>query len=120
MEKQEKFKKRKERRRKILKSRSERPRLVVFRSNKHIYAQIIDDKKGETRVSAWDGEVDKVKSPKSKVKNRIEMAGLVGEKLAEKAKKVKIKEVVFDRGGYKYHGQVKALAEGARKGGLDF
>lgn len=80
-----------------------RPRLSVFRSNKAIYAQIIDDNKGETLVAAF-GQV----------------AGLVGETLAKKALVKKIKEVVFDRGRYQYHGQVKALAEGARKGGLKF
>lgn len=114
IKKQEKFKKRRESKRKILKSKSQRSRLVVFRSNKHVYAQIIDDTKGETRTSAWDGEIAGSK------KNKKELAGLVGERLAEKAKKLKIKEVVFDRGGYKYHGQVKALAEGARKAGLKF
>ncbi len=91
-----------------------RPRLVVFRSNKHIEAQIIDDTKGNTLVSA--------SSVQLKLKNggNIEAAAKVGEALAEKAKKAGISEVVFDRGGYQYHGRVAALADGARKGGLVF
>ncbi len=91
-----------------------RPRLVVFRSNKHIEAQIIDDTKGNTLVSA--------SSVQLKLKNggNIEAATKVGEALAEKAKKAGISEVVFDRGGYQYHGRVAALADGARKGGLVF
>lgn len=114
-----KSQRRKKRRRLILKSKSQRKRLSVFRSNQHIYAQIIDDSRGKTLVAAWDGEI-KGRSKKEKGKSRMEIAGLVGEKIAEKAKKKKIKEVVFDKGGYKYHGKIKALAEGARKGGLKF
>lgn len=89
-----------------------RPRLSVFRSGKHIYAQLIDDEKGETLVSASDlGLREGVK---------MEKALAVGEELARRALKLKIKKVVFDRGGYSYHGRVKAVAEGARKGGLKF
>ena len=94
---------------------SEVPRLCVFRSNTNIYAQIIDDEKGITLVSASSLDKD------LKIKNlNVEAAALVGESLAKKAKKAKIKCVVFDRGGYKYHGRVKALAEAARENGLEF
>jgi len=92
------------------------PRLSVFRSNKHIYAQLIDDQKGKTLLSVSDNK------PKSKIKesSNINSALGVGEILAKKAIEKKIKKIVFDRGGYKYHGRVKAIAEGARKGGLKF
>jgi len=92
---------------------SERPRLSVFRSNKAIYAQIIDDNKGVTLVSASSAKIaDKA--------TKVEIAGLVGKMIAEKAKAAGIEQVVFDRGGYLYHGRVKSLAEGAREGGLVF
>lgn len=95
-----------------------RPRLVVFRSLNHIYAQIIDDLSGKTLVSVSS------LSPKLKERNKkggnIKAAYTVGELLAQEARKKKIDSIVFDRGGYKYHGRVKALAEGARKGGLKF
>lgn len=94
------------------------PRLSIFRSNKHIYAQIIDDQKGKTLVSISDKKFKKNITKKELTKNLV--AKLVGEKLADKAKKEKIKKVCFDRGAYKYHGRVKALAEAARKGGLIF
>jgi large subunit ribosomal protein L18 len=90
-----------------IKGTAERPRLSVFRSHKHIYAQLIDDVVGET-LAAASGE------------GNISAASKVGEELAEKALELGIKEVVFDRGGYKYHGRVKALAEAAREGGLEF
>ena len=89
------------------------PRLCVFRSNSAIYAQIIDDTKGITLVSSSSLEL-KIKN------NNLEAAAAVGKDIAEKAKKAKIKTVVFDRGGYIYHGRVKALAEAAREGGLEF
>lgn len=95
---------------------SKRARLSVFRSNKHIYAQIVDDQKRKTLVAASDQQL---KKGKQKTTN-LEVAGQVGELLAQKAKKHKISQVYFDRGGYKYHGRVKALAEGAKKGGLKF
>jgi large subunit ribosomal protein L18 len=95
---------------------SERPRLAVFRSLNHIYAQIIDDTAGHTLVAATDLEAD-VRS-KRNGKKKSEVASLVGEALARKAKEKGIAAVVFDRGGFKYHGRVKALAEGVRKGGL--
>jgi len=97
-----------------------RVRLSVFRSNKFIYAQIIDDKEGKTLVSAGPLEVAKLHS-RSKLKdNKQNLAMATGELLAKKAIEKGIKEVAFDRGSYLYHGRVKALAEGARKGGLKF
>ena len=93
---------------------SERPRLVVFRSNKHIYAQIINDEVGQTLASFSTLTLD---GPSRLNKDTAE---LVGQKLAEKALEKNIKAVVFDRNGYLYHGRVKALADGARKGGLKF
>ena len=92
---------------------SDRPRLSVFKSNKAIYAQIIDDAAGSTITASSSLELG-IKS------NTIEHSKSVGGKIAEKALAAGIKEVVFDRGGYQYHGQVKALAEGAREGGLKF
>ena len=94
-----------------------RPRLAVFRSLRHIYAQLIDDLNGVTIVSASSQENDiAIDQPSSKTK----LANQVGELIADRAKSKGVKEVVFDRGGYKYHGRVKALAEAARKGGLGF
>lgn len=97
---------------KILGSES-KPRLCVFRSSQHIYAQLIDDATGKTILAVNDIEV-KGKDKKS------DSAKKIGKMIAEKAAEKKISEVVFDRGGYKYHGRVKALAEGAREGGLKF
>lgn len=97
---------------------AERPRLSVFRSHKHMYAQIIDDDRGHTLVAAstLDPEVrQKVEST-----GTVEAARVVGEVLAARAKAKGIDRVVFDRGGYLYHGRVAALAEGARAGGLEF
>jgi large subunit ribosomal protein L18 len=101
--------------RKRVEGTQEKPRLSVFRSNTAIYAQIIDDKLGKTIVSASSLEIDKT----SKSIN-IEKSKKVGLTLAEKAKKEGISKVVFDRNGYLYHGKIKALAEGAREGGLQF
>jgi large subunit ribosomal protein L18 len=97
---------------------AERPRLNVFRSSRHIYAQVIDDEIGHTLASAstLDREVASAASGKTKK----EQAAAVGETIAERAKEVGISEVLFDRGGYLYHGRVKALADAARKGGLKF
>jgi large subunit ribosomal protein L18 len=92
---------------------AECPRLSIFKSNKAIYAQIIDDAKGATITATSSIELG-IKS------NTVEHSKNVGAKLAEKAKAAGIETVVFDRGGYQYHGQVKALAEGAREGGLKF
>jgi len=91
----------------------DRPRLAVFRSNTHVYAQVINDAKGITIVSASDLKMDK------KVK-KAQRAFEVGKEVAKKALNAKIKKVVFDRAGYKYHGRVKAVAEGAREGKLIF
>lgn len=94
----------------------DRPRLSVFRSNKHIYAQIINDERGITLAAANTLQLTKAE----KEKKKKEQAEIVGEKLAERAKKAKVKRLVFDRGRYKYHGRVAALAEGARSGDLQF
>jgi len=114
------------------------PRLSIFRSNRGLYVQLIDDEKGKTLVSASGEEMvgeSKIKSPKLKVKSKViktkrrkikkkiaklEQAREVGKLIAKKALKKKIQKIVFDRGGYKYHGRVKAVAEGAREGGLNF
>jgi large subunit ribosomal protein L18 len=95
-----------------------RPRLSVFRSLNHIYAQVIDDSQGHTLVcaSTLDAEVN----GSSKGKSKTGRAELVGTLLAKRAIEKGIKQLSFDRGGFKYHGRVKALAEAARKGGLDF
>lgn len=91
---------------------AERPRLFVFRSHKHIYAQLIDDQQNRVLASASDLGM--------KDKGKVKRAEKVGQEIAKKAQTAKIEQVVFDRGGYKYHGRVKALAEAARKGGLNF
>jgi large subunit ribosomal protein L18 len=93
-----------------------RPRLSVFRSSKHIYAQIIDDAKGQTLAAASSNEKDL----RSKTGADTSAAAVVGKLIAERATKAGVKDVVFDRGAYIYHGRVKALAEGAREGGLNF
>lgn len=93
----------------------DKPRLCISRSNKHIYAQIIDDDKGFTIAFASDLEVKD-----SKKVEKINLAQKVGELIADKAKDKKITKVVFDRGGFKYHGRVKSLADAARKQGLEF
>lgn len=94
-----------------------RPRVAIHRTNNHIYAQIVNDENGKTLVSVSDATVSSTKKAK---KTKIEVAGLVGVELASEAKTKKIKSVVFDRGRFKYHGRVKALAEAAREGGLKF
>lgn len=139
---------RKKRVRSQIRGSKERPRLSVFRSNKYIYGQIINDDKGVTLVAASEKEIKQVKSDpfgkardhpeqsrmdenlkvnsirqKSKKKpapTKTERARLVGELLGKKALKLGIKKVVFDRGSYQYHGRVKTLADGARKAGLEF
>ena len=95
-----------------------RPRLSVFRSSKHIYAQVIDDVSGKTLAAASSSEKD----VKGSLKTGADMAAAsaVGKLLAERAKQAGVSQVVFDRGGYIYHGRVKALAEAAREAGLDF
>jgi large subunit ribosomal protein L18 len=89
-----------------------RPRLVVFRSLKHIYAQLVDDVKNHTIATVGDQDIETMK--------KTEKATEVGKRIAERAKAAGITQVVFDRAGYQYHGRVKAVAEGARKGGLEF
>lgn len=101
--------------RKTIIGTTERPRVTVFRSNKEIYAQVIDDSKGATILSASSRE--KGFTAKG---TKIEVATAVGKALAERATKAGIENVTFDRNGYLYHGRVKALAEGAREGGLKF
>lgn len=111
--KQKRYDQRKRRVRAKISGNADRPRLSVYRSLKHIYAQIIDDDKGITLVASSDLTV--------KGKNKkLDSASLVGEDLAKKAITKKIKKVAFDKGASRFHGRVKALAEGARKGGLDF
>jgi large subunit ribosomal protein L18 len=107
-----------ERVRKRVQGTGERPRLTVFRSLSHVYAQVIDDVEGKTLIAASDVEKDLVKAADGKAKSDV--AKLVGEKVAERAKKAGITQVVFDRGGYPFHGRIKALAEAARAGGLKF
>lgn len=113
------FNKRKSRLRYDLSRRTNgRSRLSVFRSGRHIYAQIIDDVKGSTIVSA--STLDKQVRENMKKSATVEAATLIGKLVAEKALKAGVSEVVFDRGGYIYHGRVKALAEAARAAGLKF
>ncbi len=100
--------------RKRINGTPDRPRLSVFRSNKGIYAQIIDDLSGNTLVASSSVEVGQ------KGKLNVEVSKTVGKKIAEKAKSSGIQAIVFDRNGYLYHGNIKALADGAREGGLEF
>jgi len=137
-EKQQKKIRRHKRVRAKISGTAEKPRLCVFRSLKHIYAQIIDDEKGRTLVAASDQELKelKLKTKKEKLKmatknlkdekekiirkGKKAIAYEVGKLIAKKALEKKIEKVVFDRGGYKYHGRVKELAEAAREAGLKF
>lgn len=118
MEKLVSSRKRAKRTRFKVKMAGERPRLTVFRSNQHIYAQIIDDRQGKTLVQA--STLDKEFRKKDGDPFTKEVAAEVGKRLAARAKEQNITKVVFDRGSYLYHGKVKALADGARDGGLDF
>jgi len=104
--------------RKHISGTPDRPRLAVFRSLTEIYAQVIDDQAGTTLVSA--SSIDKDLRKKMAGKNKTEQARLVGEAVADRAKDKGVSKVVFDRGGFKYMGRVKALADGAREGGLEF
>lgn len=113
LEKQEKRYRRHRRVRAKVKGTAKKPRFCVFRSAKHIYGQLIDDEKRKTLIAASDLEMGK----KNK---KINLANEVGKLIAQKAVEKKISKVVFDRGGYNYHGRVKAVAEGAREGGLKF
>jgi len=105
-------------RRKIKLAAGDRLRLSVFRSSKHIYAQLIDDVKGETLAAA--STLEKPMRSEGKKGTNVEAAKAVGKLIAERAKEKGIKDVVFDRGGYLYHGRIKALADAAREGGLNF
>ncbi|NQU85710.1 MAG: 50S ribosomal protein L18 [Mariniphaga sp.] len=106
----------KKRIRKIVTGTSERPRMCVFRSNKQIYVQLIDDLEGKTLLSATSN----VKENSEKEGTKTDKASMLGKLIAEKALAVGITQVVFDRNGYLYHGRVKQLADAARKGGLKF
>jgi large subunit ribosomal protein L18 len=105
-------------RRNVRRAAGNRARLSVFRSSKHIYAQVIDDSKGETVASA--SSIEKDMRTTLKTGANIEAAKAVGKRLAERAASKGVAHVVFDRGGYLYHGRVKALADAAREGGLKF
>src|ERR1700752_2977533 len=102
--------------RKKVEGTPERPRLVVFRSSKHIYAQVVDDQRGVTLV----GAADTSEGVQVEGKGKVARSFALGPFIAGKAKEKGIAKVVFDRGGYQYHGRVKAVADGARKGGLEF
>ena len=104
--------------RKHVSGTAERPRMVVFRSNKQIYVQVIDDLQGKTLVSA--SSIDKELAAQCKGKSGIETSVIVGKAIAERAQAKGINAVAFDRGGYLFHGRVKSLADAAREGGLEF
>ena len=110
------FNRRKGRTRYRIAQTAERPRLSIFRSGRHIYAQVIDDRAGATLAAASSNE----KEDKAAKTWNMDAAKSVGQKIAERAAAKGVKRVVFDRGGYIYHGRVKALAEAAREGGLEF
>ena len=110
------FKKRQSRTRHHIGTRSDRPRLSIFRSGRHIYAQVIDDAQAVTVASASTNEKD---GKEAKSWN-VDAASSVGKKIAERAKAAGVTQVMFDRGGYIYHGRIKALADAAREGGLEF
>ena len=105
--------------RKKISGTKEKPRMVVFRSSKHIYAQFVDDVNSQTLLTISSKAKD-VKAKIAEIKTKVEKSKIIGKLAAEKAVSTNIKEVVFDRNGYLYHGRVKALAEGAREGGLKF
>ncbi len=104
--------------RKKLRGTTERPRLTVFRSTAHIYAQVVDDTKGVTLVAA--SSTEKAAAVKKGTGGNVAAAKEIGKRVAERAKENGINKVVFDRGGYLYHGRVKALADAAREAGLEF
>lgn len=113
--KKQRYTRRLNRTRRKVRELKEKPRLSVFRSNKHFYAQIIDDVKGVTLITVHEKEIAE-ESPKTK----IEKAAALGKIIAKKALDSKVNDVVFDRGAYKYHGRVKAFADAVREGGLKF
>lgn len=110
------FNRRRSRTRYRIAQTAERPRLSIFRSGKHMYAQVIDDRAGATLAAASSNESE---GKAAKTRN-MDAAKSVGQKIAERAVAKGVKQVVFDRGGYIYHGRVKALADAAREGGLEF
>ena len=110
--------KRKKRIRKHLVGTQQRPRLNVFRSSKHIYAQVIDDEHGHTLVAA--SSLEKVVKEQPEFENKVAAAGFIGKLIGERAIKKGLKKVVFDRGGFLFHGRVKAVSDSAREAGLDF
>ena len=110
--------KRKKRIRKKLIGSKEQPRLSVFRSSKHIYAQIVDDTDGHTIITASSMEKEVKEQPK--FENKVALANFVGKLLGERAIEKGINKIVFDRNGFLYHGRVKAVSDGARKAGLEF
>ncbi len=113
------MKSRARKRKKTVYGTPDRPRLSVFRSNKHIYAQLIDDTTSRTITSASTLEKD-VQSQVKKADNKTGLGKIIGKRIAEKSKEAGVDTVVFDRNGYRYHGRVKALAEAAREAGLKF
>jgi large subunit ribosomal protein L18 len=110
--------KRKKRIRKKLVGTENRPRLCVFRSARHIYAQVIDDSRGQTLAAASSMEKDVRENPESK--NKVTAANNVGKIIGQRAIEKGLKKVVFDRNGFLYHGRIKAVSEGAREAGLEF
>ncbi len=110
--------KRKKRIRKKMSGTTARPRLSVFRSAKHVYAQIVDDSRGETVAAA--SSVEKVVRGHEPFESKVALANHIGKLIAERAVEKGIKKVVFDRNGFLYHGRIKAISDGARKAGLDF
>ncbi len=116
--KEEARQRRHKRLRKKVSGSGERPRLCIYKSLNHIYAQIIDDTKGNTLITA--STLDKELRNESGHKGNMAMAKRVGLLIASRAVPLGVKKIVFDRGGYKYHGRMKALADGAREGGLEF
>jgi len=114
--------KRKKRIRRKVWGTSEKPRLVVFRSAKHVYVQLIDDTSGKTLtgVSTLTKDIRDTLADIRKKEGKVGVSKLVGKAIAERAKKLNIESVVFDRNGFNYHGRVKAVADGAREGGLKF
>ncbi len=117
LEKEAKRKRRHKRIRSETKGTKKRPRLSVFRSSRHIVSQLINDEEGKVLISAEDKEISSRKKAKD-LEGKTAQAFLTGKLLAEKAKEAGITEAIFDRGGYKYHGRIKALREGALEGGL--
>lgn len=110
--------KRKQRIRRKVTGTTERPRLSVFRSSKHIYAQVIDDILGKTLAAA--STMEKELKGRTDFENKVAKASYIGKLLAERAKEKGVSKVVFDRNGFMYHGRVRALSDGAREGGLNF